>query len=125
MAYRDDRQALAMQIAELERDNQKLREKLEAATRRFERSQLEQSAERTAQARKGCMACGGTLLPVAIFAGHDITSPLPLKMSTLRFVDPNGGFTHSAPLHSMACASCGFIHNFIDMQISVESLDPR
>ncbi len=118
MAYRDDRQALAMQIAELERANQKLREKLEASQRKLAKTQSEQTAKRTAKARQGCIVCGGTLLPVAIFAGRDITAPLPLKMSTLRFVDPNGGFTHSAPLHSMACASCGFIHNFIDMQIS-------
>ncbi len=107
-----------MQVAELERANQKLREQLEATNRRLAQARSEHAAQSTAKARKGCIVCGGILLPVAIFAGRDITAPLPLKMSTLRFVDPNGGFTHSAPLHSMACAACGFIHNFIDMQVS-------
>ncbi len=63
--------------------------------------------------------CGGSLLPVAVFAGrHD--APVPLQVSTARFGDPGGGFTRSAPIKALACASCGFIHNFID----IEKADP-
>ena len=45
-----------------------------------------------------------------------LAQPLPLSMSTLRFTSPAGGFTHAAPVHSLACSSCGFIHNFIDIR---------
>ena len=63
--------------------------------------------------------CSGNLLPVAIVAGHDVRNPLPLKMSTLRFRSPEGGFTASAPVRSYACGTCGYIHNFIDMDQSM------
>ncbi len=63
-----------------------------------------------------CTVCGGALLPVAVFAGRNDRSPLPLRMSTMRFVNPAGGFTHSAPILAKACSSCGFIHHFIDMR---------
>jgi len=63
---------------------------------------------------------GWAALPVAVVAGHDVRNPLPLKMSTMRFISPEGGFTASAPIRSYACASCGFIHNFIDMDIVSE-----
>lgn len=63
-----------------------------------------------------CTVCGGALLPVAVFAGRNDRSPLPLRMSTIRFVNPAGGFTHSAPILAKACSSCGFIHHFIDMR---------
>ena len=114
MGYRDDRDAMAMQIAELERDNIRLREALGHAEDRARDVQDERHEQRRS-AHKACVMCGGTLLPVAIFAGHDTRQPLPLSMSTLRFTSPAGGFTHAAPVHSLACSSCGFIHNFIDV----------
>lgn len=115
MGYRDDRDAMVLQLAELERDNARLRDALDAAEGRA-REVHEQRHERRRTAQKACVMCGGTLLPVAIFAGHDTRQPLPLSMSTLRFTSPDGGFTHAAPVHSLACSSCGFIHNFIDIR---------
>jgi len=114
MGYRDDRDAMAMQIAELERDNARLREALGQAEDRARNVQDERHEQRRS-AHKACVMCRGTLLPVAIFAGHDTRQPLPLSMSTLRFTSPTGGFTHAAPVHSLACSSCGFIHNFIEI----------
>ena len=115
MPYRDDREALELRVRELERENERLRDELDAEQAR--RMALTQATHerRHSEARAGCVLCGGTLLPVAVFAGHDIQQPLPLNISTLRFGRPAGGFTHSAPIHSMACASCGFIHSFISM----------
>lgn len=115
VSYRDEQQALMLQVAALERENERLREEIGAADDRYRRSVQEQAEQRRKGLRYQCLMCGGNLLPVAIVAGHDPRNPLPLKMSTLRFGDPTGGFTASAPVHSYACASCGFIHNFVDM----------
>jgi len=115
VTYRDDRQALALEIAELERENHRLREQLEDAERKYTDAVEEGHQTRARGSRHNCVMCGGSLLPVAVFAGHDIRAPLPLSMSTLRFGSPQGGFTHAAPIRSLACASCGYIHNFIDM----------
>ncbi len=115
MGYRDDRDAMAMQIAELERANARLQSALDLAEGRV-RDVQEQRHEQRRSAAKACVMCKGTLLPVAIFAGHDTRQPLPLSMSTLRFTSKDGGFTHAAPVHSLACSSCGFIHNFIEIR---------
>lgn len=115
MVYRDDRQALMHQLGELERENKALQEELERFEDRLARIMEERQEIRHARARQACALCRGTLLPVAIFAGHDTRAPLPLSMSTLRFTSPQGGFTHSAPVRSFVCSSCGFIHNFIDI----------
>jgi hypothetical protein len=123
MAYRDDRQALAMQLAELERENERLRDALEHSEARARELADAKHEQRRAASRDGCSLCGGTLLPVAVFAGHDIRSPLPLSISTIRFGRPTGGFTHSAPVRSLVCASCGYIHNFIDMAAAPRSLE--
>jgi hypothetical protein len=124
VAYRDDRQALALQLADLERENQELREevgRLQDAAKR-QRVETEDEARRAA-AQRGCVMCGGSLLPVALYAARDIRSPLPLSISTLRFGDPEGGFTRSAPIMAKVCATCGFIHTWIDIEgsIAVES----
>jgi hypothetical protein len=117
LSYRDDRQALALLVAQLERENAELREKVGDAGVRYDRLAHERhETRRKSAAGGGCALCGGHLLPVAVVAGHDPRNPLPLKMSTMRFVSPEGGFTHSAPIRSLACASCGFIHNFISME---------
>jgi hypothetical protein len=116
VAYRDDRQALSLQIAELEHENKRLRNEVREADERYDRLTDQQHAERRVGTRSACVLCGGTLLPVAVFAGHDVRSPLPLKLSTLRFCSDGGGFTHSASVRSLACASCGYIQNFIDME---------
>jgi hypothetical protein len=79
------------------------------------RQRDEQHEVRKAGAFRGCALCGGSLLPVAVFAGQNHRSPLPLNVSTLRFGDPSGGFTGSAPIKSKVCSSCGFIHQFIDI----------
>jgi len=116
MAYRDDREALRMQVESLERDNERLHRELEAARAREGSLRDERDRVRQRQARGSCVQCGGTLLPVAVFAGHDVAAPLPLHLSTLRFVTKKGGFTHAAPLRASACASCGFIHFFVDFE---------
>lgn len=115
---------MALELAELERENQQLREALVDAERRYSEAREEGHQTRARGSRHNCVLCGGSLLPVAIFAGHDIAAPLPLNMSTLRFGSPNGGFTHAAPVRSLACASCGYIHNFIDMNAAGESTVP-
>ncbi len=115
MGYRDDRDAMVLQIAELERENARLQTALETAVERA-REVHEHNREQRRTAPKSCVMCGGTLLPVAIFAGHDTRQPLPLSISTLRFTSPSGGFTHAASVHSLACSSCGFIHNFVDFR---------
>ncbi|MEM9452705.1 MAG: hypothetical protein AAGF11_00910 [Myxococcota bacterium] len=116
MAYRDDRQALELQLAELERENEELRDQLQDARAKAIAARAEDRDRRHESAMRKCTVCGGALLPVAVFAGRNDRSPLPLRMSTLRFVNPTGGFTHSAPILAKACSSCGFIHHFIDMR---------
>ncbi|NVB39465.1 hypothetical protein G6O69_16605 [Pseudenhygromyxa sp. WMMC2535] len=115
MSYRDEQQALLLEVKILERENQRLREALEASEDRFKSALREEFEARRKNVRMSCVMCQGNLLPVAIVAGHDVRNPLPLKMSTLRFGSPDGGFTASAPVRSYACTSCGYIHNFIDM----------
>lgn len=115
MAYRDDRQALELQLADLRRQNEELREELEKERVKAVAARAEDRDRRHDSALRECTVCGGALLPVAVFSGRNDRSPLPLRMSTLRFVNPAGGFTHSAPILAKACSSCGFIHHFIDM----------
>lgn len=116
MAYRDDRHALELQLAELERQNEALREELDQERAKARAARAQDRERRHTSVGRECTVCGGSLLPVAVFAGHNDRSPLPLRMSTLRFVNPSGGFTHSAPILGKACTSCGFIHHFIDMR---------
>lgn len=122
VVYRDDRQALSLQVAELERENQQLQGELESMRADARRQRDEEHEQRKAGAFRGCALCGGSLLPVAVFAGRNHRSPLPLNVSTLRFGDPSGGFTGSAPIKSKVCSSCGFIHQFIDIN-ATEALD--
>ncbi|MCA9708945.1 MAG: hypothetical protein KDK70_24075, partial [Myxococcales bacterium] len=116
MAYRDDRQALELQLVELTRENEELREQLQEERAKAAAARAEDRDRRHDSALRECTVCGGALLPVAVFAGRNDRSPLPLRMSTIRFVNPAGGFTHSAPILAKACSSCGFIHHFIDMR---------
>ena len=104
-----------LEMAQLERENERLRGALADAQVRFNDLLTQQYEERRKTVRMSCVMCSGNLLPVAIVAGHDVRNPLPLKMSTLRFGSPEGGFTASAPVRSYACGTCGYIHNFIDM----------
>ncbi|HEY8378072.1 MAG TPA: hypothetical protein VIK91_16355 [Nannocystis sp.] len=116
MGYRDDRDAMVLQIAALEQENERLRRDLASAEARARDVAADERERRRSAAHKVCVMCGGTtLLPVALFAGHDTRAPLPLHISTLRFTSPSGGFTHSAPVHSLACSTCGFLHTFIEM----------
>ncbi len=115
MAYRDDRQALELQLTELQRRNEELEEQLSEQRAKARAARAEDRERRHGESMKQCTVCGGALLPVAVFAGHNDRSPLPLRMSTIRFVNPSGGFTHSAPILAKACSSCGFIHHFIDL----------
>lgn len=116
MPYRDDRQALELQLADLQRENEELREQLTDEREKARAARAEDRDRRHESAMRECTVCGGALLPVAVFAGRKDRSPLPLRMSTLRFMHPSGGFTHSAPILAKACSSCGFIHHFIDMR---------
>lgn len=116
MSYRDDRAALELQLAELERENEALREELQQERAKARAARAEDRERRHMSVGRECTVCGGSLLPVAVFAGRNDRSPLPLRMSTLRFVNPSGGFTRAAPILAKACTSCGFIHHFIDMR---------
>jgi len=116
VAYRDDRQALELQLAELERQNEELRAELADERAKARAARAVDRHRRQLSAGRECTVCGGSLLPVAVFAGRNDRSPLPLRMSTLRFVNPSGGFTHAAPILAKACTSCGFIHHFIDIR---------
>lgn len=115
MAYRDDRQALEMQVAELERQNEKLRRELSDSREDAKKSRAEGRERQRAAANKGCPACGGSMLPAAVFAGSNDRNPIPMRFSTLRFSSKQGGFTDSAPVRAKVCASCGFIFHYIDM----------
>ncbi|PRP90328.1 hypothetical protein ENSA5_65750 [Enhygromyxa salina] len=116
MPYRDEQQALLLEVANLEQENRRLQGALSEAEDRFKSLLSGEYEERRKTLRMSCVMCSGNLLPVAIVAGHDVRNPLPLKMSTLRFGSPEGGFTASAPVRSYACGTCGYIHSFIDMQ---------
>jgi len=114
--YRDDRQALTLQVAELERENEQLREEIATLKDDAKRQRDEDREVRKREStERGCVSCGGSLLPVAVFAGRDLRSPIPISLSTLRFGDPAGGFTRSAPMKAKVCSSCGFVHCFIDI----------
>lgn len=115
VSYRDEQQALLIEVAALERENQRLQRELHESEARFTELLRSQYEERRKNVRMVCVMCSGNLLPVAIVAGHDVRNPLPLKMSTLRFGSPEGDFTASAPVRSYACGTCGYIHSFIDM----------
>ncbi|MEM7160778.1 MAG: hypothetical protein AAF799_48540 [Myxococcota bacterium] len=116
MSYRDDRQALELQVADLERQNEELREDLIKARENARVARAEDRERRNDSAMRKCIMCGGgALLPVAVFAGRNERSPLPLRMSTMRFMHSGGGFTRAAAILAKACSSCGFIHQFIDM----------
>jgi hypothetical protein len=119
VAYRDDRHALELQLIELERQNEALREELDQERAKARAARAEDRERRHMSVGRECTVCGGSLLPVAVFAGRNDRSPLPLRMSTLRFLNPSGGFTHAAPILAKACTSCGFIHHFIDMRDQV------
>jgi len=100
----------------MERENAELRHRLEETEMRYQELLDVKHEERRAGTRSSCVLCGGSLLPVAVFAGRDTLNPVPIHISTMRFGSPRGGFTHTAPYRSMACASCGFIHSFIDFE---------
>jgi hypothetical protein len=116
MAYRDDRQALSLQVADLERENEELRQQVAQLKEQAKRKRVQQHEDRRNKALRSCALCGGSLLPVALFAGRDLKHPIPLLLSTARFGDPGGGFNRSAPLKSKVCSSCGFIQSFIDIE---------
>lgn len=123
MAYRDDRQALSLQVAALEQENERLREQVDQLEGETKRLRDEDRAERLKTGTgRDCVMCGGSLLPVALFAGRNLRAPIPIVTSTLRFGDPEGGFTRSAPVKAKVCSSCGFIHCFIDIAEGEESL---
>ena len=113
MAYRDDRDALHLQLDALELENGRLQKELEDLQGRYDRLVQTGHEIRRSKSRVSCTMCGGNLLPVALFAGKDSRRPVPLQISTMRYGSPEGGFTHTAALHSLACASCGYIHSFL------------
>ena len=113
MAYRDDREALHLQLNALESENGQLKKDLGELHERYEELVKNGHELRRIHSRTSCTMCGGSLLPVALFAGRDPRRPVPLQISTLRYRSPDGGFTHTGTLHSLACASCGSLHNFL------------
>ncbi len=117
MTYRDDRQALSLQIAELERENEQLRRELDEVRGDAKRQRDEdREVRRRAGSETDCVVCGGSLLPVALFTGSNLRAPVPLSLSTLRFGDPDGGFTRAAAVKAKVCSSCGYVQCFIDIE---------
>ncbi len=104
-----------MQLSELEQENQKLRRELDGVKSQLVDARAERREQQRSRTAGVCPSCGGSLLPVAVFAGNNNRNPMPLRMSTLRFGDPAGGFTNSAPVQAKVCGSCGFIHHYIDL----------
>lgn len=121
MGYRDDREALRLEIEGLEHENQRLREDLQRAEARLRQTVDATHQVRRDASRQACVMCGGTLLPVALFAGRNAKRPVPLQVSTMRFQSPDGGFTGTAPFHTLACTSCGFLHNFLAFEAVAQS----
>ena len=119
VAYRDDRQALELQVGELEHENEKLRRELDGVQAQLKEERARTRERQQTRARGVCPACGGSLLPAAVYAGSNDRNPVQLRMSTLRFGNPNGGFTHSAPVQAKVCGTCGFIHHYIDLDTRV------
>lgn len=115
MAYRDDRQALSLQVADLERENAELKSELEELRDDAKRDREVQREKAKRNSRHGCVMCGGRMHAVAVFSGrHD--APKSLQMSTSRFSAPSGGFSRSTPVKAMACSACGFIHHYIELE---------
>lgn len=124
MGYRDEREALELQVSDLERQNEELRQQLSEQRDTNRVARTEDRNRRRDSALRECTVCGGALLPVAVFAGHNDRAPVPLRMSTMRFVNPHGsGFTSAAPILAKACSSCGFIHHFIDIRSADDELE--
>lgn len=115
VAYRDDRQALSLQVADLERENAQLKSELAELRDRARRDREEQRDRARQNSKHGCIMCGGTMHAVAVFTGT-IQAPKSLQLSTSRFADPDGGFSRSTPIKAMVCSSCGFIHHYIDIE---------
>jgi len=115
VAYRDDRQALELQVADLQQENERLKKELSESQVDAEKSRTRGRERRREESMKGCPACGGSMLPAAVFAGNNTENPIPIRFSTVRFSNPNGGFTDSAPVCARVCASCGFIFHYIDI----------
>ncbi len=113
MGYRDDRAALELEVADLQRENTALRSEVATLRETREQEAVERRHTRRGEARTHCLACGGSLLPVAVFAGHDHEHPLPLSASTARFGGKHGGFTHAAHVQALACSTCGLVHHFL------------
>lgn len=115
VAYRDDRQALSLQVAELERENEELRSELAELRDSARRDRESKRDKARRESRHGCVMCGGTMHAVAVFSGqHD--APKSLQLSTSRFSHPEGGFSRSTPVKAMVCSSCGFVHQYIDLE---------
>ncbi len=115
VAYRDDRQAMELQLAELQRENAELREEVASLEEQAKKAREQSRDVARREARSGCVMCGGSLHAVAVFSGrHD--APKSLHISTPRFSAPEGGFSRSTPIKAMACSSCGFIHHYIDIE---------
>lgn len=114
MAYRDDRQALSLQVAQLELENEQLRSELTELRDDARRDREARREQARRDARHDCIVCGGTLHAVAVFSGkHD--APKSLQLSTSRFAARDGGFSRSTPIKAMVCSSCGFVHHYIDI----------
>lgn len=114
VAYRDDRQALSLQVAELERENEQLKSELTDLRDQARRDREAKRDKARRDARHECIMCGGTLHAVALFTGA-LGAPKSLQLSTSRFAAPEGGFSRSTPIKAMVCSSCGFVHHYIDI----------
>jgi len=115
MSYRSHYKAIYVQNIALRAENARLRAEVSETQSAYHQARQRQDDTERRRARASCLSCGGVILPVAVFAGHRSGDPLPLRLSTARFLDRAGGYTHASLVHARACASCGLIHHFLGL----------
>jgi hypothetical protein len=113
MSYRSHYSAIYVENTALRAENARLRHELKEGRAAMAEVRRDRDDAERRRVRATCLSCGGIILPVAVFAGHRLREPLPLRMSTARFLDPTGGYTEASLVHARACAACGLIHHFV------------
>ena len=119
MSYRSHHNALYLENVTLRAENARLREEVQHAQVAYEAARELRDDDDRRRVRGGCLSCHGVILPVAIFAGHRLGAPLPLQLSTARFLDRRGGYTHASLVQARVCTQCGLIHHFLGREVRV------
>lgn len=113
MVYRSAPTAVDLEIQTQRAENARLRGQIEALVASRQEATAALARGHHQRATRHCLSCGGSILPVAMFAGHDAEKPVPLQVSTARFCKAGGGFRGSAVVQARACGRCGLLHTFL------------